>query len=103
MEAQIKYLCRGQARDRVVLACAGVHQIELVDAVLIGSKGQRLAVIAESELIDIPLDIRGEIDRLHRSEVNIGEPLELRFSIGGGVEAFAIFIEGTAAIGDLFG
>jgi hypothetical protein len=61
----------------VVLAGSGVHQIELIDAVLIRNKSQGLAVIAKGELIDIPFDIGGEIDRLHGSEINIGEPLEL--------------------------
>ena len=89
---------RGNAGNRAILACGSIHEVKLADAVFIGDKRQRLAVLAEFDFIHVPLNVPGEIRGLHGGQVKISQALEFGITIGSGVEAFAIFAERAAAV-----
>ena len=100
MEAQPPNLARGKAADRVIFLRRCVHEIQLAHTIFVGHECQRLAVVAELKVVDVPFDVGGEIHGLHRGQVEIGQPLEFRIAVRCGVEAFAVLAERGPVVSD---
>src|SRR5205814_6749477 len=99
---QATYDADGEARDRFILPCGSVKQVQTADTILIGEESDGAAVGRELKRDHVPLDVVGEGGVLLGGEVDVGQALEFGTLVGRDVEAFAVFAETRVAVSDLF-
>src|SRR5579859_136567 len=90
-----------QSRSNTASCC--IEKVNHSGPVFISREGDAAAVRTDIEGVDVPLDIRCQVLRLQRGEIDVCQALELGIAIAGGVEAFSVFAESRLAISDLLG
>ena len=67
-------------------------------ALFIGHERNHLSVLRYVERLHVPRNVRGQVLRLLRCQINVGQPVKLRILVRGDVNPLAVFAEPSFAI-----
>ncbi len=88
----------GQFGHGFFLSCGSVKQVQYAVTVFVGDERDQPAIVGKVELVDVPGNVAGQVSMLPRSQIDVGQSMELSTFVGRGIDSLTVLAEMPACI-----